>query len=108
MAISTTTVAGTTVGDVAAVYTSVGNSAVTWATFTNFSGSAATLTLYVVPNSGSAANSNMILNAESIVAGDTFGLYSASEKLLLENGDAIYAFSDTATAINAVISYASI
>jgi hypothetical protein len=105
MAISTAVVAQTTP---TAIYTSSGATAITWASFTNYIGSAATLTLYVVPSLGSATNQNMILDAESIVAGDTFGLYSAGEKLLLDNGDAIYAFSDTATAINAVISYASI
>jgi hypothetical protein len=105
MAITTAVVAQTTP---TAIYTSSGATAITWASFTNYTGGAATLTLYVVPNLGSATTQNMIVNAESIAATDTFGLYAAGEKLLLENGDAIYAFSDTATAVNAVISYASI
>jgi len=108
MAIATDIVEGTTSGDVAAVYTSSGNTALTWATFTNTSGSAATLTLHIVPNGGSATDQNMILDAESIVAGDTFNLYTAGEKILLETGDMIQAWSDTASAVNAVFSYTSI
>ena len=108
MAIATDTVEGTTSAQVAAVYSSTNNTAITWATFTNYSGGAATLTLYLVPNGGSPTDENMILDAESITAGDTFGLYSAGEKILLENGDTIQAWSNTASAINAVFSYTSI
>ena len=90
------------------IYASTNDSAITWATFTNYGVSAATLTLYVVPSGDSATNENMILDSESISAGDTFSLYTAGEKLLLSNGDKIYAFSDTATSVNVVISYTSI
>lgn len=105
MAISTTTVAQTTP---AAIYTSVNNTAITWATFTNFSGATAYLTLYLVPNGGSAANSNMIADVIELSENETFNLYSAGEKLILGNGDAIHAFTDTATSVNAVVSYTSI
>jgi hypothetical protein len=108
MAITADTVEGTTSAAVAPVYTSSNNTAITWATFTNFGAGAATLTLHLVPNGGSPTNENMILDAESIVAGDSFSLYAASEKLLMENGDTIQAWSDTASSINAVFSYASI
>lgn len=103
--ISATTVAQTTP---TAVYTSSGATAVTFASFTNYAASAATLTLHIVKSGGSAADNNMLLDALSITAGDTHELYVAGEKLLLDNGDAIYASSDTATAINAIISYTSI
>jgi hypothetical protein len=108
MAIATDIVEGTTSGDVAPVYTSSGSTAITWATFTNYSGGAATLTLHIVPNGGSPTNENMILDAESVVAGDTFNLYSGGEKILLSTGDTLQAWSNTATAINTVISYTSI
>jgi len=108
MAIATDIVEGTTSGDVAPVYSSTNSTAITWATFTNYGAGAVALTLHLVPNGGSPTNENMILDAESVVAGDTFTLYTAGEKLLLENGDTIQAWADTASSINAVFSYASI
>ena len=93
------------------IYTSSGNSAVTYAAFTNVTGSAATLTVFVVPSGDSpdtAYDGNTTIKALSVNAADTHQLYAGGEKLLLENGDTIVAISDTATSFTAVVSYTSI
>jgi len=90
------------------VFTSVGNTAITWATFTNYSGTSANLTVHIVPSGDSASNENIIIKNLVITEGDTHQLYAASEKILLSDGDEVQAFSNNATSINAVIGYTSI
>jgi hypothetical protein len=98
-------------GTAAAVYTSSGATAVTWASFTNFSGGAITLSLYVVPAAdvaGGAQNEHLVLDTDSLSDTETFSLYAAGEKLLLDNGDAIFAIASSGSSINYVVSYTSI
>jgi len=90
------------------VYTSSGNSAITFASFTNYSGSSATLTIHLVPSGDSAGNDNIVIKDYSINAADTHQLYAGGEKLLLENGDTLVATGSAATTFNAVVSYTSI
>jgi hypothetical protein len=93
------------------VHTASGNEAITFASFTNVTGSAATLTVFVVPNGdspSSAYDGNATILDYSISSKDTHQLYLGGEKLLLENGDSLVAVSDTATSFTAVVSYTSI
>lgn len=93
------------------IHTASGNEAVTYAAFTNVTGSAATLTVFVVPNGDSpstAYDGNMTIKTLSVNAADTHQLYAGGEKLLLESGDSLVAVSDTATSFTAVVSYTSI
>ena len=105
MAISTSIVPQTTP---TAMYTSTGDTAITFATFTNYGTGASSLTIYIVPDGASPVDGNMLIDAESILEGDTFSMYLGSEKLLLSDGDTIQAFSDNATSVNAIFSYTSI
>lgn len=90
------------------VYTSSGNSAVTYMTVTNFTGSAVAVDINLVPSGDSVGNVNLVADSLEIAANDTYQLYAGGEKLLLENGDFISCTANTAASLNAVISYTSI
>lgn len=104
MAIETTAVGNTATP----VYTSSGNSAITFASFTNYSGSSATISVYVVPSGDTAGNGNIVIKDYTINAADTHQLYASGEKLLLENGDTLVATGSATTTFTAVVSYTSI
>lgn len=93
---------------VANVYASSGNTAITWLSINNYSAGNVTANVYVVPSGGSANTQNQILTNLLITAGDTYQLYSAGEKLLLENNTSIKALANTNTALNIVVSYTTI
>ena len=104
MALATTAVGNTAT----TVYTSSGNSAITFASFANYSGSTATLSVHVVPSGDTAGNGNIVIKDLSINAADTHQLYSNGEKLLLENGDTVQAVSSATSTFTAVVSYTAI
>ena len=104
MAIETTQVGNTAT----TVYTSSGDSAVTFVSFTNATGSAVDIDLHIVPNGESVGNVNLVAKALTVDATDTYFLYSSGEKLLLGNADTIVCTANTASAINSIISYTSI
>lgn len=105
--VANVTTSGTT------VYTSTGNTAVTFLSFCNYSASNVAANVYVVP-SGDTANTNNIvlvgleLTASGNTTGDTYQFYSGSEKLLLDNGDFIYVEATANNAITTVTSYTSL
>ena len=108
---SITTSAITSTGNT--VYTSGGNTAITWLSITNFGNATVDTNVWVVPNGSSPGNTNLIvanlaiLSAANTTGGDTYQMYVGGEKLLLSNGDSIYATA-TANTLNAVVSYTSI
>lgn len=67
-------------------------------TATNTTGTAATLTIRLVPSGGSAGASNTVLSAKSLAAGET---YNCPEVVghVLEAGDFISTLAGTAAAI---------
>lgn len=87
------------------VYTSSGNTVITWLSITNYSAGNATANVHVVPQSGTANSQNTIISNVLITTGDTLQLYSGNEKLILEGSTAIYVISNSSPALNAVISY---
>ena len=89
-------------------YVSSGNTAITWMSLTNYSAGNVTANVFVVPSGSSASNLNAVLNQIEIAANDTYQIYSAGEKLLLSNGDAMVANANVDNAVNAVTSYTSI
>lgn len=89
-------------------YVSSGNTAITWMSLTNYSAGNVTANVFVVPSGSSASNLNAVLNQIEIAANDTYQIYSAGEKLLLNNGDAMVANANVDNAVNAVTSYTSI
>jgi len=92
----------------ASVYTSTGNTAITFLSLCNYSASNVTANVYVVPSAGSPGNSNIILKSINITTGDTYQLYAGSEKLLLNNGDSLQANASANNSITTVTSYTSI
>ena len=109
MSIATSNI--TTVGNT--VYTSVGNTAITWLSVTNYGNATVYANVWVVPNGQTVSNVNLvlaniaILSAANTTGGDTYQLYVGGEKLLLGNGDSVHATSSGNT-LNAVTSYTSI
>lgn len=95
------------------VYTSTGDSAVTYASFCNYSANAVSANIHIVPDGDSPTNLNLTivgleLNASGNATGDTYQLYSGGEKLLLGDGDAIHVEANTNNAITSVVSFTSI
>lgn len=72
------------------------------AVFTNFSGSAASLTVYRVPSGGTPGNATEIIAAQSLAPGQA---YVAPElaNAVLNPGDTIQAFASAGTSISAQI-----
>jgi len=90
------------------VYTSSGNSAITWLSMCNYdTGNSVTANVYVVPNGNTASATNIVAANLSISGGDTYQIYAGSEKLLLGNGDFI-SIRTSANTLTSVTSYTSI
>lgn len=90
------------------IYTSTGNTAITFLSFTNYSAGNVVANVWVVPSGDTAANTNIILSQLLITANDTYQLYAGSEKLLLGPGDAVQADANANNAITTVTSYTTI
>lgn len=90
------------------VYASSGNSAVTFLALTNYSATDVVANVWIVPASGVASNTNIVLNNLTITAGDTYQFYASSEKLLLGNNDSVQASANAVSRLNAVVSYTPI
>lgn len=84
---SITTATATSAGNI--VYTSTGNTAITWLSLNNWGPSNVTANLFVVPSSGTAGTPNQVYYSLPLASGDTYQIYAANEKLLLDNGDFI-------------------
>lgn len=89
------------------VYTSVGNTVITWLSLCNYSVANVTANVFVVSSGNSAGNATAVLSNISIATGDTYQLYGANEKLILSNGDSIAANSSADNSITVVTSYTS-
>lgn len=90
-----------------AVYTSVGNTAITSLTMCNWGTGNITANLYVVPNGYSPDTTNIALSNIAIPISETAQMYMFSEKLLLGPGDTICA-NASANTVTAITSYTSI
>lgn len=88
------------------IYTSAGNTVVTWVSLCNATAANLTANVHVLVSGASANAENTIVSNVLITAGDTLQLYTGNEKLLLDNNGAIYAVAN-ANAISAVTSYTS-
>jgi len=104
MSITTSNVSTTT----SAVYTSSGNTAVTFLSLCNYTSGNVIANVYVVPNGGSASNLNTVLASIELTALDTYQLYAGGEKLLLETGDTIQVNASGNSAVSAVTSYTTV
>lgn len=102
---SITTSSVTDVGNV--VYTSTGNSAITWLSLNNWGPSNVTANLFVVPSGNTASTSNQVYYTLLLQSGDTYQIYKANEKLIMANGDFVQVDA-TSNTVTAVTSYTSI
>ena len=89
------------------VYTSTGNTAITFLSLCNYGGANVTANIYVVPNGSTAGNTNITIASLSLTTLDTYQLYAGGEKLLLGNGDTVQVNS-SANTVTAVTSYTTI
>jgi len=89
------------------VYTSSGNTAITFLSLCNYSAGNVTANVYVVPSAGTAGNTNIILNNLPLSSGDTYQLYAGGEKLLLGPGDFVQIQSNANT-VTSVVSFTTI
>ena len=92
----------------ASVYTSVGNTAITFLSLCNYTAGNVVANVFVVPSGNSAGNTNIILSNITVTVEDTFQLYAGAEKLLLANGDSVQVNASANNAISTVTSYTSI
>ena len=90
------------------VYTSTGNTAITFMSLCNYSAGNVTANVYVVPNGGSAGNTTIVLASLGLTTLETYQLYAGGEKLLLGNGDTVRVDASGNTAVTTVVSYTSI
>lgn len=89
------------------VYTSSGNTVITFLSLCNYSPTTPiTANLCVVPNGSSPANTNIVFARLEIANSDTYQTYAGNEKLILGNGDYVFVNS-TANTVTAVVSYTS-
>ena len=99
----------TTAGN--AVYTSSGNTVVTYLSICNYGGTPTIIDIFVVPSGGTAGNTNIAisdleLTANATSSGDTYQFYVGNEKLILGNGDFIQVTANANT-VTAITSYTS-
>jgi len=86
-----------------AIFTSSGTSVISTMYFCNTNPTVAYgFSVWLVPNTGSVANANMIYNNVNVVAKDTYVV--DREKIVLSNGDAIYAYANINGNISATVS----
>ena len=105
MSITTQVISNVVVGNV--VYTSGSNTAITWLSLNNWGPSNVTANMFVVPSGNTATTSNQILYSLPLASGDTYQIYAAGEKLLLNTGDFVQVQA-TANTVTAVTSFTSI
>jgi hypothetical protein len=83
------------------IYSSTGNNAIVTAYFCNFGLNPITFTVYAVPSSMQPGLSTIIYSNVSIAASDTY--IWDSEKLILGDGDSIWALSSEDDVVNVTI-----
>lgn len=74
------------------------------ATVVNYSASAATLTLWQVPNAGSRADTNLMLDALSIAAGASVSLNQWLSNHAISQNASIHAEASAATSLTLIVS----
>ena len=95
----------TTTGNV--VYTSTGNTVVTFLSICNYDlTTPVTANIYVVPSGQSVSNSYVTISNLVIANVDTYQYYAGNEKLILSNGDFVH-INCSANTVTAVTSYTS-
>jgi hypothetical protein len=90
-----------------AIYTSSGNTVVTFLSICNYTGTDAVANVWVVPNGSSATNATAVINTLAVGNTDTYQFYAGNEKLILGNGDTIQINASADNLLTTVVSYTS-
>lgn len=98
MAIQNTSINGTAVS----IYTSAGNSAITTIHLCNYTASAVQANVYAVPSGGTANANTVIYSNVQITAYNSLIIYQ--EKIILADGDAIFANVSASNSVTATVS----
>lgn len=86
-----------------AIFTATGTNVITTMYFCNVDNYASTsFSVWLVPNGDTVSNINLIYNNVTVVARDTHIV--DREKIVLSNGDAIYAYANISNLISATVS----
>ena len=88
------------------IYASSGETCVVTLYIANYTASAVTANVYLIPASGTASNSNIIIPNLQIAGYDTYIMNT--ERLVLGNGDMIQANANTGSALTATVSYTGV
>jgi hypothetical protein len=72
----------------------------------NYTGSAVSANVYLIPAAGTAGNNNIIIPNLQIAGYDTYIMNT--ERLVLGNGDMIQANANTGSALTATVSYTGV
>jgi hypothetical protein len=88
------------------IYTSSGNTVITWVSLCNYTTGNITANLHVLQSGCSASNINMIACNVLITTGDTYQIYTGNEKLILTNAQTLYAVAN-ANSLASTTSYTS-
>jgi hypothetical protein len=90
-------------GAAANVYTSSGNSVVSTLHICNFSATAQTVNVYIVPSGTEANSTNIIYSNVSIASYNTYVV--DKEKFILANSDSIRANANSASTVSVSVTY---
>lgn len=101
MAINTTNIGA---GNVT-VYTSSGESALTFMSFCNHGTGVVQVNIHLVPDGDAPTVNNLLASNLAIDPGDTYIFYQGGEKILLENNDYVSVSADSANDVAVITSY---
>jgi len=90
------------------VYTSALESAITLLSLCNYTSSAVTVSVHIVPTGSTPTNSNIFIKDLEILARDTFIVYEGGEKIILSDDDSISVIASNLNSVNAITSYVQI
>jgi len=92
------------------IYTSSGNTVVTFLSLCNYTANSVTANIFVVPSGGLASTNNIVITTLELASnvattGDTYQFYAGNEKLVLGNGDTIQVQASANNSITTLTSY---
>ena len=89
------------------VYTSSGSTAAMTFYVANYSTSAnASFSIWAVPNGGTPSNVNVMYSNVTVQSGDTY--LASTERIFLDDGDAIYARCTSGNVMSITLTYTSV
>ena len=96
-----------TVADTAptTVYTSNGNTAITFMSLCNFTEFAQEVSIYIVPSGNTPGLDNIVIASLELTPKNTYEFYHGAEKLILADGDYIAVSSTDPGSVSVFVSY---